>query len=806
MRHAFRQIWAQPSFAAVALLTLALGIGANSAIFGILNAVLLRPLPYGEPDRVVMLWSHWINWSKTWVSEPELADYRTRLHTIEHVAAFSYDSFNLTGTGDPVRVRAAQVQADLFTALDVHPIVGRVFTREEDRPGAPHVVVLAEGLWRSQFGSDPSIVGRTIQLDATSYTVIGVTPAALRLPIDYATRTVNHLWMPLALGLVDPTERGNHGLTALARLRPGVSLAEAQAEVDLLTRGFLRQFPNQYDREFGMTLVPARVEVFGNVRPALIVLLLAVGAVLLIACANVANLLLARSEARQKEIAVRVALGAGPWQIVKQLLTESLLLAGIGGALGVGLAWALTRALVALDPLKIPRVQDIALDGRVVAFTALLSMVTGLLFGLVPALHSSRPSLQPVLKHGGRDSRVTTGWLRRTLVVFEIAASVVLVAAAMLLARSFARLLDIDAGFNPTRVLTLRTSLPSTRYTDGTSMARAYAEVGRRLRGSPGVVAAGAVTGLPLTTTRGDWSIVLEGDAPTGRMERAADWQVVTPGYFEGLGTPVRAGRTFTDADRFDSLPVIVVNETMVAKYWPGRSPIGRKLTMGRNNRWITVIGVVADVHHLGLDVQARPEMYRPHGQFRFGPDATSPAPAAMTWVIRTASDPLAAVSYARAAIRAVDPDLGLSDVATMEQIVADSTSDRRLNMLLFALLGGLALALAAVGVYGIVAYSATQRTHEIGVRLAMGARYVDVLRLLLNEGGRLAIVGVLLGSGGAIVAGRLIRGLLFQVSSTDPATFAAVPLVLLGVALLASYLPARRAGRVDPMVVLRDS
>ncbi|MBZ5560709.1 MAG: ABC transporter permease, partial [Acidobacteriia bacterium] len=610
---------------------------------------------------------------------------------------------------------------------------------------------------------------------------------------------VNHLWVPLALPPNDPRERGNHGVTALGRLKAGVSLAQAQSEIDTLTRGYQQQYQPLYDKEFGVTLVTAPAEVLGDVRPALLVLLLAVGAVLLIACANVANLLLARSEARQKEIAIRIVLGAGRWHVVRQLLTESLMLSGFGGALGIALAWALTRGLVALDPLKIPRVQDIAIDGRVLAFTGVVSIVTGVIFGIVPALQSARADLQPVLKEGGRDSRVATGWLRRGLVVAEIAASVVLVAAAMLLARSFERLLGVDAGFNASHVLTLRTTLPPTQYTDAKAMAVAYASIGQRLRESPGVQAAGAVTGLPLATVRGDWSLVLEGDPPAARLGRAADWQIVTPGYFEAMGTPVREGRTFTDADRADTQLVVVVNEMMAKKYWPGQSPLGRRLTWGRNTNWITVVGVVADVHHRGLDAQARPEMYRPYAQYPY----TQPT---MTWVMRTAGDPLAATTYARAAIRAVDPGLGVSDIATMEQVLADSTSDRRLNMLLFALLGGLALALAVVGVYGVVAYSVTQRTHEIGVRMAIGARPADVLRLVIGEGGRLATAGVLIGSAIAVAGGRLIRGLLFNVSPTDPVTFAGVAIGLLAVALLASYIPARRATRVDPMTALRDS
>jgi putative ABC transport system permease protein len=804
LRYAIRTLVKQPGFTLVALLTLALGIGANTAIFGIVNAVLLRPLPYHEPDRVVLLWSHWTNWTKTWLSEPELADYQRQARSLEHVAGFSSTSFNLTGGpgSEPLRVVAAQVQSGVFAALGATPIAGRVFTAEEDRPGHERVVMLTEGLWRSQFGSDPSIVGRTIDLDATPYTVVGVLPAALRLPLDYASRTLTQIWVPLALGPVDPQERGNHGLNALGRLKPGVSLSQAQAEIDTITRGFLQQYPASYDEAFGLTLVPAPLEVFGDVRPALLVLLLGVGAVLLIACANVANLLLARSEGRQKELALRLALGAGRHRIVRQLLTESMLLAAVGGAAGVALAYGLTQGLIALDPLKIPRVQDIALDGRVLAFTAAVSLLTGILFGIAPALQSARTNLQSVLKEGGRDSHVATGWLRRVLVVGEVAASVVLVAAALLLARSFARLLDVNAGFNPAHVLTLRTSLPTATYTDSAAMVNAYAEVGRRLRESPGVLAAGAVTGLPLASTRGDWSIRIEGRPDDPRDALAADWQVVTPGYFEALGTPLRGGRTFTDADRADTLLVIVINETMAKKYWPGVDAIGRRMMMGGSN-WITVVGVVADIHHRGLDMQPRPEMYRPHSQFRYGgPDAA--AVPTMTWVVRTADDPRAAVSYARAAIHAVDAKLGISDVATMDQVVADSTSDRRLNMLLFALLGSLALALATVGVYGVVAYSVSRRTHEIGVRMAIGAKPGDVVRMMVSEGGRLAVVGVVLGSVIALAGARLIRGLLFEISATDPVTFAAVAAALLGVALLASYIPARRATRVDPMVALR--
>jgi len=805
VRFAIRTLIKQPAFTLVSLLTLALGIGANTAIFSIVNAVVLRPLPYREPDRVVMMWSHWTRWTKTWVSEPELADYRAQATTLEHVAAIDTASFNVTGAGEAVRVGAIQAQAAAFDALGVQPIAGRLFTADEDRPGMAHVALLSEGLWRSQFGSDPSILGRDVQLDAVPYTVVGILPASVRVPIEYSRRTPGQIWVPLALDKPDPQERGSHGLYAVARMRPGVTLTQAQAEIDTITAGFLKKYPDLYDPKFGLTLVPAPVEVFGEVRPALLVLLLAVGAVLLIACANVASLLLARSEARQKELAIRAVLGAGHWRIVRQLLTESVLLAAAGGLLGIAVAYGLTRALVVLDPLKIPRVQDVTLDTTVLLFTAALALLTGLLFGIFPALHAARGDLQPALKEGGRDSRVATGWLRRVLVVGEIAASVVLVAAALLLARSFARLLDVDAGFNASHALTLRTSLPRASYPNATAQVTAYTEIGRRLRESPGVVAAGAVTGLPLASTRGDWGIRVEGLTPPPGGSFAADWQVVTPGYFEAVGTPLRSGRTFTDADRADTLPVIVVNETMALTFWPGTSAIGHRLTMGGSMRFITVVGVVADAHHRGLDQTPRPEMYRPHAQFRYG--ATDPNAAAvdsMTWVVRTVADPAAAIGHARAAIRAVDPALGVSEVATMERVLADSTSDRRLNMLLFAMLGGLALALATVGVYGVIAYSVTQRTHEIGVRMAIGARPGDVMRMMLDEGGKLALAGVALGSAMALAGARLIRGLLFNVSAADPITFIVVAAGLFGIALLASYIPARRATRVDPMVALR--
>jgi putative ABC transport system permease protein len=806
IRYAARILRKQPSFAVVAVLTLALGIGANSAIFGIVNSVLLRPLPYRDADRVVMLWSHWTNWDKTWVSEPELADYRSLATNLEHVAGFSTTSFNLTSTsGEPARVRAAQVEASMFDALGVHPLTGRFFDAKDDRPGAAHVAVIGEGLWRSYFGSEPQILNRTILLDGTPHVVIGVMPAAVRLPNDFAIRSQTDLWVPLALGAPDPKDRGNHGLNALARLRPGATLQQAQSQIDAITAAFQKNYPGQYDPRFGVSLVAAPVEVFGNVRPALLVLLLAVGAVLLIACANVANLLLARSEGRYREIAIRAALGASRGEIVRHLLTESLLLAILGGTVGIVLAYVLMQALVALDPLKIPRVQDLTIDSRVLSFTAVVALGTGILFGIAPAFHAARIDLQPALKEGSVSIARSTGRLRQALVIAETACSVALAIAALLLTRSFIRVLTVDPGFRPSHLLTLTTSLPATKYRDGPSVARVYAELERRLRELPGVEAAGAVTGLPLKTTRGDWSIVIEGDPPNGRMDRAADWQVVTPGYFEAIGIRVRAGRTFTPADIATALPVIVINESMADKFWHGQNPIGRRLTMGRNDRWLTIIGVVADVRHRGLDQPARTEMFRPHAQFRFGDNPDAVGVPTMTWVLRTTADPVGGAGSARAAVRSVDPNLGISDVATMDQVLNDSTSDRQLDMLLFALLGGLAFSLAAVGIYGVVAYSVTQRTHEIGVRMALGAQRTDVVRMVIGQGLRLAVAGVVIGAAIAVIGSRLIQSMLFEVKPADPGIYVAVAGAVLAVAMLASYVPARRATRVDPIRALRS-
>ena len=803
--YAVRTLAKQAGFSVIVIATLALGIGANTAIFSIVNAVLLRPLPYPAPDRVVMIWSHWTDWPKTWVSEPELAAYRNQVRSLADVGAFQYAAYNLTGSGEPIRVRAATVQAPVFAAIGARPIAGRVFGADEDRPGHDRVAVLNETLWRSHFAADPHVVGRTLSLDGVPYTIVGVLPAALRLPLDYGTRTPPLVWVPLALGPPDPADATSHGLYALGRLAPGATLRQAQAEVDTVVTSTVRQYAGAYDPDFGASLVPAPQEVFGGVSTALVLLLCAVGAVLLVACANVTNLMLARSEARRKELAIRTVLGAGRGRLARQLLTEALVLSTAGGAAGLVVAGGLTRGLAALAPLKLPRIEQVGLDARVLGFAALVSIATAVLFGVVPAVQAARSDPQPALKAGGREAHAGAGRLRRALVVGEIAVSMVLVAAALLVARSFGRLMSVDAGFSAERVLTFRTSLPPVRYATGADMVAAYRNIGRELRALPLVNAAGGVAGLPLASTRGSWGIRIEGRPTHGRhLMDSADWQVVTPGYFDALGIPLRQGRRFTDADTADSLPVIVINEAMARKFWPGLNPIGRRMTMGPNDRWITVIGVVADVRQRELDAPPRTEMYRPHTQFRYGISPEARAADTMTWVVRTSGDPRAAASDARAAVHRVDPGLGVSDVLPMTEVVADSTSDRRMTVLMFALLGGLALVLAAVGIYGVVAYSVTERTHEIGVRMAIGARAEDVRRMVLAQGLTLGLAGVAIGLALALGAARLIRGLLFQVRADDPVTFALVATALLAVTAAASYLPARRATRVDPMVAMR--
>jgi len=811
LRYGARSLGRSPAFTAVAVLALALGIGANSAVFSMVDGVLLRPLPYGNADRAVMLWSTWPGYDRTWLSEPEVVDYRSQRQVFDIVAPFSLGSATLTGDGEPERVRAASLSAEVLPALGVTPTLGRNFTAAEDLPDslAGRVALLSHALWRRRYAGDPSVVGRAIQVGLRSFTVVGVLPDEFRLPNDFVGEPVQ-LYSPIGLDPnPDPDSRGNHGLYAVARLAPGVTPERAQAAMSAFVSDMKRRH-DAYGPEFDLRVVSARDQVSGDVRPALLVMLGAVALVLLVACANVANLLLARAEARHRELAIRSALGAGRTRIVRQLLAESLLLATAGAALGLALAAAGLRALIAFSPPNVPRLDAIGMDGRVVAFTAAIAVLTSLVFGLVPALQASGTTTQEMLNEGGRGASagVRRQRVRRTLVVTEVALAMVLVVGAGLLIKSFARLMGIDAGVRPERVLTMELSLPGAKYAQPRSRAF-FEQLRQRVAALPGVTSAGFVRELPFANEIGDWSFRIVGrgaDRPDEAFG-AADWQVATPGYFEAMGVALRGGRYLEDADATRAAPVVVISEKMASTFWPNQDPVGQQIRLGGTGPGPdtlprTVVGVVADVRHKGLDAETKTQMYLPHTQF---PSTDSNfAINRMSLVVRARTDPLMLAPAVRREIRALDPEIPVSRVRSMEQVLSASASVRELNVMLLSVFAAVALTLAALGIYGVMAYTVTQRTKEIGVRMALGASAVEVQRLVLRQGLLLAGIGVLLGALGAVALGRVLTSLLFGVSATDPAIYAAVTAVLAAVALLATYVPARRATRVSPMVALR--
>ncbi len=809
IRYALRQLIRTPGFTALALLTLALGIGANTAIFSVVRGILLRPLPYTEPERAVMLWSHWTGWDQTWVSPSEYADYSRQTHLFSGVAVFDDNSFTLSGEGAAERVRGGLVTANLFGVLGAAPLLGRTFSVEEDQPNGPAVILLGEGLWRRRYGADSAIVGRSIQVNAQPYTVIGVMPAAFRLPVDFAVDEATQVWTPLQLPPIDPTDRGSHGLTGVARLVPGITLGQAQAGLTEMVEGMKQQYATRYDPAFGVTLVSVQDQVLGRIRPAVLLLLGAVLLVLLIACGNVAHLLLARGEGRHRELAIRASLGASRRRLLRQLLTESALLGLIGGALGALLAWWGVAALPAIAPSSLPRVEDVRVDLPVLGATLLLSLLTGLGFGLLPAWRLLRPALQPELREGAHQVTAGRGRRRtRTLLIgAELALATVLVIGAGLLLRSFARLSGIAPGFESRSVLTLRISQPEASYPTRSSIRGFYDRLYPRLQALPGVEAVGAVTGLPLASVRGDWGVTIEGYTPPDpNRGAAADWQVASPAYFQALGIPLVRGRFFADGDREGAPGVALVNEAMARLYWPGADPVGRRLRLrsGSDSVWRTVVGVVGDVRHRGLTEASRPEMYFPQAQaFVTAPDGEVRI-RSMALVLRVKGDPARLAAPVRQALAELDPGVAGSDLRTLDEVVTRSIAAPRFTTTLLALFAGLALLLAAVGIYGVILVAVVQRAPELGIRVALGARAADVLRLVLGEGMRPVAAGLAAGVVAALALSRLLRGLLYAVPPTDLLTYLGVTTLLALVALLACWLPARRAARTDPMTALR--
>jgi putative ABC transport system permease protein len=810
VRYAWRAMWRSPGFSLTAILTLALGIGANTAMFGVVNATLLRPLPYAQQDRIVMVWNRWVNWPQTWLSTPEAADYAQQREIFASFSPFSQGAANLTGNGEPERVRAAFIPAGMLTTLGTPPIAGRDFTKQEDEPNGPAAVMLDYGLWQRRFAADRAIIGKAIEVNGVSQTVVGILPPDFRLPNEFAGER-SQVYLPIQLGPPNENQRGSHFLLAVARLAPNVSPSLANTRLSAFVERMKKDHPTAYNADFGAATVPITDQVFGGSKKVLLLLLGAVGFVLLIGCANVANLLLSRAESRQREIAIRAALGAGRQRLARQLLTESLLLGLVGGAVALPIAMLGGPMLVRLGAANLPRADATSFDLEVLVFTFVTAIVTSVVFGIAPVVHALRGDL-----HGSlRASRGALGGhrglkLRQLIVTVQVALAVVSVAGAALMIKSFRTLLAVPPGFNADNVLTMRVSVPSARYAGISRVQNFYSDLMNRVRALPGVTAAGAVNRLPLTGTLGDWSLEIEGQPPTkpGEQGPAFDWQVATPGYFDAMGIQLKRGRFFTAADTRGSSPVVIITDATARKYWPNRDPLGGRIQLGgtADSLWREVIGIVADVRHQALDKDIRPEMYMPHAQFPSTiPDSVSAAQNGMSIVMRTSGDPTMVTTAARGLIRSIDPLLPVSEVRTLEDILSRSVSTPRLATFLLGVFGALALVLSAIGVYGVMSYSVARRTNEIGIRMALGARAADVTRLVVRQGMRPAVFGLALGVAAALSASKLMQGLLYGVSATDKASLATAVVLLGGTALAATIIPARRVSRVDPVSSLRS-
>ncbi len=804
LRYAARRTRKAPGFSLIVVLTLALGIGANTAIFSVVDALILRPLPYRDPGRLVTIEHHYpsLNDLKAPVSASGFRHYRDDTRSFESVAVSTGWQPNLTGAGEPERLLGAQGSARFFEVLGIAPALGRTWTAAEDEPGNNQVVVLSDGLWRRRFGADAGIVGRTIRLDGAPYTVIGVMPRGFH---GFFNRRAE-LWRPVAL---TPKQYAagatNEFLSLSARLKPGVSVAQARREMAAFAERLKRDNPGTYPPKWGLLVTTLDEKAKGDVRGALLVLLGAVGFVLLIACANVANLLLARASGRAREIAVRTAMGASRRALIRQLMTESLLLSLAGAGLGLLLAsWGL-HAITALGPAAVAGM-DIHVSGRVLGFTLLVAVATGLLFGLAPALQTSRTDVQETLREGQRGSSERAGRrLRRALVVGEVALALTLLAGAGLLVRSFARIQGVDPGFDPHHLLTFSIALPKAGYPLDTAQIAFWDRTLERLRSTPGVVAVGMTSNLPFSGGWSTGSFTVEGyTPPPGQPGPWGDIRVASTGFARAMRLPLIRGRFIGTQDRAGAAPVVVVDQEMARRYWPGDDPVGKRITFDSPSdsaHWITVVGVVAHAAQEGLTAEHRVQLYFP------------PAEAAAafgglpfeTFAVRTAGDPLRMTATVRRAIEDIDPAQPISDVNTMDAMIAESLGQRRLTTVLLGLFAGLALGLAGLGIYGIMSHMVTQRSRELGIRIALGAAPGRVLGLVLREGAAITLVGLAIGLAGAFGLTRLIASQLFAVPATDPVTFVAVSATLAAAALLATLVPALRAMRVDPVEALRQ-
>jgi predicted permease len=798
--YALRQLAKSPSFTIVAVLTLALGIGATTAIFSAVRSVVLRPLAYAHPDRVVALFERWEGQDGS-VSAGVYVDWREQSASFAAMAAEQFSGFNLTDGDTPERVSGGRVTHNFYDVFGVRPLLGRTFTPDEDRPGADQVVVLGHGLWTRRYGADAEIVGRSIRLSGREYTVIGVMP-----PGFDPTASGEELWVPIAFTPERRAQHDEHYLTVAALLKPGVTPEQAQAEMEPIARRIAELYPNAV--RGGVHVVPMAEVLIGDYGQRLLIMLGAVAFVLLIACGNVANLLLARGAARAKEIAIRAAIGAGQGRILRQLLTESVVLALVSAAVGLALAYGAIRVLVAMAPDGIPRLDETRIDGAVLAFTLALASVSSILFGLVPALRAARGNLQGALREGGRGMGSARDRVRSALIIAEVALALTLLVGAGLLIRSAVHLQSVRPGFDPSGVLTARLALPASSYERPDHVARTFRSVAERLAQVPGVRAAAVVSQAPMGPGGGSNGLVPEGKPLV--MESAIDsrLRIVTPDYTTAMRIPLKRGRLFTDQDVAGRERVMIVSEELARRAWPNEDPIGKRITCCEGSpddpRWKTVVGVVGDVRSAGPTVEVGPEFYLPIDQIP--PEAWDWIQRTMTVVARGDGDPVALTGAMRSAVRAVDPTLPLYRISTMHEAIRASTAQARFNTALLGTFGVVGLLLAAAGIYSVIAYFVSLRTHEIGVRMALGASARDVVSLMTWQGLRPILVGVAIGGVAAFAATRVLRGSLYGVSATDPLTFVGVAAVLVVVGLLATLIPARRATRVDPTRALQSA
>ena len=799
LAYAVRVLAARPSFTAVAIVTLALGIGANTALFSVLNAVILAPLPFPEPDRLVMLWEQDADDPSRLliVSAPNFQDWTAQSTSCASTAIWEEERFNIAGTPEPEQVHGLRISSSAFEMLGVRPQLGRAFTRDEDEPGHD-VAIISDALWKRRYAADPSIVGRTIRMNGRPFEIVGVMPAAFRF-----TQQRHAVWVPIQFTEQD-RYRASHSFYAAARLKPGVRFDTARAEMEAIGRRLAQEYEDNHGESASIT--PMNELGVAFLKPTLLMLQAAVVLVLLIACVNVANLLLAEGASRRREFSIRAALGAGRGRLVSQLFAEGLVLAVAGATAGVALAWAAVAGLAASFPasIRLAPFRDttsVPLDLRVLAYTGLVAVATGLVFSIAPMLAAVGASAGAVLRDGsGRTATGRTGSFRAVLMAVEVALAVVVLAGAGLMLKSMSRLLSVDPGFDATPVVTFEVPLPQDD-TYGPPVRTTFcADVHREVGAIPGVVAAGAISHLPLGGSSAGRSFVVEGRPVAAPDEgTGAAYRLTCPGYFAALGIPIRHGRDFTDRDVRDATPVALINETTARRYWPGEDPVGKRIKLGTinsQNPWITIVGVVGDVRHFGLDDTAPPEMYRPYSQ------AVWPV---MTVAVRTAGDPMMSGQTVRAALRRVDPDVAVSAPRSMGQIVGASTGYRSFPTRLLTIFAGVALVLAAIGVYGVVGYLVTQRTREIGIRIALGARRAQVMQLVVGRSLLPIVVGLITGGAAAVGAARLLTSLLFRVQPWDPAVLLGIVLVLGTAGVLASWVPARRAASVDPLVVLRN-